>query len=259
MSDLVLYVVSDNICTLTLNRPDARNALSTELLAALDAALWRADGDLEARVIVLTGAGDVFCAGGDLGTMGDRQGDVAQTYGYLSNYVGYFHTMAALGKPTIAAVNGHALGGGTGIVMACDLAIATEAAKFGTPEVTVGIFPMMVMASLFRHVGRKAGMEMILTGERLTAARAAEIGLINRAVPADEFEGVVNDVAAKLTRWSPTVLRLGRRAFYASQDMEFKEALEYLKAMFSLNLLTEDAAEGLRAFNEKRKPKWSGE
>ncbi|MFQ6015191.1 MAG: enoyl-CoA hydratase/isomerase family protein [Anaerolineae bacterium] len=256
--DVVLYQKSDYIATITLNRPEARNALNPQLLEELNDALRTAQRDEGVRVVILTGAGDkAFCAGGDVAGLGADVNPVEGHYARQS-YVEFFQVMARLGKPTLAAVNGHALGGGLGLVLACDLAVAAERATFGTPEINVGLFPMMVMASLFRNVGRKKGMELILTGERISAQEAERIGLINRAVPDDQFEAAVAEMAQKLASFSPAVLKLGRDAFYTMADMSFEDALTYLQGMLTLNLLTEDAVEGIRAFLEKRKPEWKG-
>lgn len=248
MPDPVMYHTADQICTVTLNRPQQRNALSLALLDALDAALKRADTDSEVRAVVLTGAGSVFCAGGDLGEIAAAQDDVTSTYGYLTRYARFFETAEGLGKPLVAAVNGHALGGGLGLVLGCDLALAVEGATFGTPEVSVGIFPAMVLGALFQHVGRKAGMELILSGQRVDAQRALQLGMLNRVVAAPELEREVWALAAQLAQWPPEVLRLGRRAFYAAQDMDSGAALEYLKAMAALNLLSEETRSGVRGF-----------
>ncbi len=256
--ETILYEVQDNIATITLNRPEARNALNDQLLRELNAALRTAGDDEAVRVVVLTGAGDkVFCAGGDLSGMAVGK-PALESYQGRAAYAQVFREMAWLGKPTLAAVNGHALGGGLGLVLGCDLAIAAERATFGTPEIKVGLFPMMVMALLFRNVGRKKGMELILTGERISAQEAERIGLINRVVPDDQFESAVVEMAGKLARHSPATMRLGRDAFYTMADMDFNAALEYLQGMLMLNLLTEDAQEGIRAFMEKREPVWKG-
>jgi enoyl-CoA hydratase/carnithine racemase len=256
--ETILYEVQDGIATITLNRPEARNALNDQLLQELNAALRAAAEDEAVRVVVLTGAGDrAFCAGGDLSGLGVGR-PALESYEGRAAYARVFRQMARLGKPTLAAVNGHALGGGLGLVLGCDLAIAAERATFGTPEIRVGLFPMMVMALLFRNVGRKKGMELILTGERISAHEAERIGLINRVVPDDQFESAVAEMAGKLARHSPAALRLGRDAFYTMADMDFDSALEYLQGMLMLNLLTEDAQEGIRAFLEKREPVWKG-
>jgi enoyl-CoA hydratase/carnithine racemase len=247
----LLYSLADPIATLTLHRPEARNALNADLLRALLEGLLRADADDAARAIVLTGAGPTFCAGGDFASMQREAGSLEAHYA-RQQYADLFRAIARLRKPILAAVNGHAVGGGVGLVCACDLAIAVESAQFGTPETSVGLFPMMVTALLMRNVGRKAALEMMLLGERIGARRAEEIGLINRAVPEAEFESTVRAWAERLARLSPVSTRLGREAIRAQDGMGLDDALTYLNAMLTLNLSTEDAQAGIRTFLEKR-------
>jgi len=169
-----------------------------------------------------------------------------------------FRRLNRLGKPVIARVRGHCLAGGFGLAIGCDLVVASDDSSFGTPEVRRGLMPMMIMATIFRNVGRKKGMELLLTGERISAAEAERLGLINYAVPAAELDAKVDELARRVASMSPAVVRLGRDAFYAMSDMSFDQALEYLQAMLTVNLGTEDAAEGVRAFLEKREPVWKG-
>src|SRR5262249_44764075 len=157
-----------------------------------------------------------------------------------------------------AMVNGHALAGGLGLVVACDVAIAAEDAQLGTPEINVGLWPMMIMATIFRSVPRKRGLELIMTGDKISAAQAAEMGLITRAVPPDALEAEVAARAQKLAGKSPVVMRLGLEAFYRVQDMELEPALQHLQSQLMAVLATEDAREGLAAFLEKRAPQWKG-
>lgn len=249
---------SEGILTLTLNRPEARNTLSPELLEALLGALAGAKADPEVRVVVLTGAGDkAFCAGADLTLMGAGAGRLEGHYA-RRRYLELIEALWHLGKPTIAAVNGVALAGGLGLVLACDLALAAENASFGTPEVNVGLMPMMVMALLQRHMGRKRALELIYTGDRISAARALELGLVNRVDPAWDLPGLARSVAAQIAAKSPAALRLGREAFQAAEDMEFGQALRHLHAMLSVTVATDDAVEGVSAFVEKRAPHWQG-
>ncbi|WP_342381134.1 enoyl-CoA hydratase-related protein [Myxococcus stipitatus] len=252
----VLYEVQGPQALLTINRPKARNALSPSVVKALMDGLERADADSAVRVVVLTGAGEkVFCAGGDLGQM---TGDA----GFLSTHEGrrsYGKLLARfqdVRKPTVARVNGHALAGGLGLVLACDLAVAVDGADLGTPEIDVGLFPMMMMALLQRHVGRKRALELVLTGDRLPAREALSLGLLNRVVPVAELDGAVTALAQKLAGKSQSVLALGRRAFFTAEDLPLPAALEFLSSQLSLNVLAEDAAEGVSAFLEKRPPQW---
>jgi enoyl-CoA hydratase/carnithine racemase len=166
--------------------------------------------------------------------------------------------MAGLGKPIVGRINGHALAGGLGLATSCDLLIAADNATFGTPEINVGVWPMMIQAVLMRNLGRKTLLEMLLLGDRFDAARALQIGLVNRVVPAAELDAAVDEVADKLAKKSPIVMKLGRDSFYRSQDMEFHAALEYLQAQLSLVTLTEDTKEGVMAFFQKREPEFKG-
>jgi len=254
---VVRYQAEGGQALLTIDRPKARNALSPQVLDGLMAALDRAEADPAARVVVLTGAGEkVFCAGGDLGQMGGEGGFLA-THDGRRAYARLLLRLQDIRKPTVARVNGHALAGGLGLVLACDLAVAAEHAEVGTPEIDVGLFPMMMMALLQRHLGRKRALEMVLTGERLPAREALSLGLLNRVVPAAELDTTVGALAGKLAGKSQAVLALGRRAFFTAEDMPLPAALEYLASQLSLNVLTEDAAEGVTAFIEKRPPKWN--
>jgi len=255
----VLYEVAGHVGRLTINRPEARNALSPEVMDGLLAGLDRAAADPEVRVLVLTGAGDkAFCAGGDLGGRGFLQKGFAERHHERRGFADLFRRINRLGKPVIARVRGHCLAGGFGLALGCDLVVASDDSSFGTPEVRRGLMPMMIMATIFRNVGRKKGMELLLTGERISAAEAERLGLINCAVPAAELDARVDELAARIASMSPAVVRLGRDAFYAMSDMGFDQALEYLQAMLTVNLGTDDAAEGVRAFLEKRDPVWKG-
>jgi len=255
----VLYEAKDAIARITLNRPETRNALSPEVVTGLREALLRAGADREVRVVVLTGAGDrAFSAGGDLGGSGFQQKGFVERHHDRGDFAGLFRVLQRLGKPVIARVRGYCLAGGFGLALGCDLVVASDDSSFGTPEIKRGLFPMMIMATIFRNVGRKKGLELILTGERIDAREAERLGLVNHAVPAAELDAKVDELARKLTSLSPAVLRLGRDAFYASADMEFSQALDYLQSMLTLNVGTEDAMEGVKAFLEKRAPEWKG-
>jgi enoyl-CoA hydratase len=254
----LLYEVSDGVARLTLNRPEQRNALSAQLLDELVEAMKAARGDDAVRAVVVTGAGDkAFCAGADLGGFA-ADAPLVDKHFASDRFIELFWLMAELGKPTLCAANGHVLAGGMGLALSCDLVIATEAATFGTPEINVGAFPFMIMAIIYRNVPRKKVNEMLLLGERLSAEEAVQWGLINRAVPADQFDAAVDDWARKLASKSPVVMRLGHDAIYRQQDMNFGDALEYLRSQLSMALSTEDILEGVQAFFEKRDPKWKG-
>jgi enoyl-CoA hydratase len=254
----LLYEVSDLVATVTLNRPEQRNALSPRLLGELNDALRRARDDEEVRAVVLTGAGDkVFCAGADLGGFAADAPLVQKHFG-SDLFLEFFRLMPRLGKPSLCAANGHVLAGGLGLALSCDLVIAKQGATFGTPEINVGAFPYMIMSIIYRNVPRKKVNEMILLGERLSADEAVTYGLANRAVPGEEFDAAVDDWARKLASKSPVLMRLGHDAMYRQQDMALDDALEYLRSQLSLTFTTEDIQEGVQAFFEKRDPQWKG-
>ncbi len=249
MAEHATILVDDTgpVARITLNRPDKRNPIGPgtcgELVAAFAA--------IKANVIVLTGAGPVFSAGGDLSAM-------QQPAARSASLVELFTTMHALGKPIIAMVNGPALAGGLGLMVACDLVIAADTASFGTTEIKVGLWPMMITAELTRSVGRKKTLDMMLTGRKLDAAEALASGLVNRVVPAANLEAETMQLANELAARSPAALALGLRAFYRSQDMEHEPQLRFLEAELGRVLALEDAAEGIAAFLGKRDPVWKG-
>ena len=249
----VLYSVSGHVCTLTMNRPEKKNALSPNLVNELIVALETARDNPEIRVIILEGAGGCFCSGGDLGGMG-KPSKVPQRGGFVELNL----ALQQIGKPVIAKVRKYALAGGLGLMCACQFAIAEDIASFGTPEIDRGIFPMMIMANIFRAVPRRKGLELIFLGERVAAAEAERMGLITRAVPADYLDTAVAEFAEKLASKSPAIVKLGLEAFYAQSDMEIEKALPYLNDMLQKCFATDDAKEGIMAFMQKRKPVWKG-
>jgi len=253
----LLYARRGAVATVTINRPDVRNALSTEVVIELRAALADAKRDREVRVIVVTGAGKIFCAGADLNSFRSEQPELDR-YFQRRNLADLFLEMTELGKPTVARVNGHALAGGFGLVAACDLAVAADDAQFGMPEVNVGVFPMMIMAIVFRSLPRKAAMALMLTGKRIDAAEATRLGLINRHVPAPRLDGDVDALAGELAKKSPIGMKLGLEAFYKMQDMSFPSAMAYLQDQLVLLSLSDDLKEGVNAFFEKREPRFTG-
>jgi len=258
VAEELLYEVSDGVATATLNRPEQRNALNAELLAGLVNAMKRARDDDAVRAVVLTGAGEkVFCAGADLGGFA-ADAPLVQKHFASDLFLEFFRVMPRLGKPSLCAANGHVLAGGMGLALSCDLVIAKEGARFGTPEINVGAFPYMVMSIIYRNVPRKKVNEMMLLGEQISAEQAVEYGLANQVVPAGEFDGAVNEWASKLASKSPVLMRLGHDAMYRQQDMAIDDALEYLRSQLSLTFSTEDIQEGVKAFFEKREPEWKG-
>jgi enoyl-CoA hydratase len=243
---------------LTLNRAERRNALSPELVNALIDALKSADADKSVRAIVITGAGDkAFCAGGDLG--GGPAGDgFFEQHKERGAFAELLLTMRRLSKPTVAAVNGMALGGGFGLVLACDLAVAAEDADLGTPEVLRGLFPMMIAALIYEQLPRKQANHLVLLGAKTKGQAAVEMGVVNSVVPAAEVLARALHFAETAAKLSPSVLQLGKRAIANQADMPFEQKLMFLRDQLTLNLQLEDAAEGITAFLEKREPQWKG-
>jgi enoyl-CoA hydratase len=257
-TDKVLYGVTDGVATIALNDPDTRNALSPELLAGLIKAFKSAREDAEVRCVVLASSHEkTFSSGASLGGFGADAPLVDKHFG-SERFVGLFKLIGALPKPTICAVRGHVLAGALGIALACDLIVASEEASFGTPEINIGTFPFMIMALIYRNVPRKKANELLLLGERWNAQEALAAGIINRVVPADEFDTAVAEWAGKLASKSPVIMRLGKEAMRRQLDMPLDDALDYLRTQLSLALSTEDIVEGVTAFFEKREPQWKG-
>ena len=256
--DTIRYEVAEGVATVTLDQPDTRNALSWELLDDLLAAFTAARDDEAVRCVVLTSSHEkVFSSGGNLGGFAAEVPLVHKHFA-TERFPRLFHLIGTLGKPTICAANGHVLAGALGIALACDLIVAKEEARFGTPEINVGVFPFMIMALIYRNVGRKKTNELLLLGEQISAVQAQEIGIVNRVVPAGEFDATVAEWAGKLAAKSPVLMKLGKDAMYRQQDMAFPDALEFLQSQLTVAFSTEDIVEGVTAFFEKREPQWKG-
>ena len=254
----VLINVEGAIATVTLNRPEQRNPLSPPMMRDLRAALAWCKEEPAVSVVILTGAGDrAFCAGADLSAFGGDTSPLELHHGRHA-LVELFIEMTELGKPIIGRINGHALAGGFGLACACDLLIAVDTATFGTPEINVGVWPMMIQAILRSNLPRKVVLEMIMLGDRWSATQLQEHGLINRVVPADNLDEETQRLAVRIAEKSTAIMKLGRDSFYRQQDMDFGAALEYLQSQVALVMLTEDSAEGRKAFFEKRAPRYRG-
>ena len=211
-----------------------------------------------ARVVVLTGAGDkAFCAGADLGGFA-AEATPLKRHQASHDFVDLFLEMQELGKPIVGRINGHALAGGLGLACSCDILVSIDTATFGTPEINVGIWPMMIQAILSRNIPRKVLLEMEMLGDRWTAIQLQSLGVINRVVAHDQLDPTVNEIAKQLARKSPIAMRLGRDSFYRQEDMDFRAALHYLHGQFLLVSQTEDSKEGIKAFFEKREPDFKG-
>lgn len=247
------------VLTLTINRPEARNALNPEVLEGLISGLGSVPELDDVRVVVLTGAGDrAFCAGADLGGGLTADASIVEQHEQRGMLRRLFEAVEALEVPLIGRINGHALAGGLGVALACDLLIAADDAAFGTPEVRVGLWPYVISALIVEHVGPKRALELMMTGERLTAAEAQRWGLVNRVVPRDGLDAAVDALVAQLLAGAPLALALGRRSFNEARSMSPRAAMAYLHGMLDLTVQTEDVAEGIGAFFAKREPQWKG-
>jgi enoyl-CoA hydratase/carnithine racemase len=256
--DTVRYSVADGVATIALDQPDTRNALSDALLGDLLAALQDARDDGDVRCVVLTSTHEkVFSSGGNLAGFAAEVPLVHKHFA-TERFVRIFSLLGELGKPSICAANGHVLAGALGLALACDLVVAREGARFGTPEINVGVFPFMIMALIYRNVGRKKTNELLLLGEQISAEEAERIGIVNRVVPAASFDDAVREWADKLAAKSPVLMRMGKDAIYRQQDMAFEDALDFLRSQLTIAFSTEDIQEGVKAFFEKREPRWTG-
>ena len=258
----VLYQVDGGVARITINRPERRNAMSWEVMRGLRRVLAAAAEDGAVRVVVLAGTGEhAFCAGADLGKMtgaDDPEAGMVAVHEARGVLADVFGALWGLGKPTVARVQGFALAGGFGLALACDLVVASEKARFGAPEINVGLWPYMITVPLVRSMPPKQALELMLTGRMVDAAEGQRLGFVTRVVPHEELDAAVSELAQTLAAKSPAAMKLGRDAFYAVWDMAAPEALAHLHAMLSLTAQTEDAAEGIDAFLEKRAPRWRG-
>ncbi|HEX4819233.1 MAG TPA: enoyl-CoA hydratase-related protein [Acidimicrobiales bacterium] len=256
--EALLYQVKDGVATITINRPERRNALSWTVMSELRTAFEAAKDDADIRVVVLTGAGDkAFCAGADLTGMRADAG-WAEVHDGRGELARLFRSMWELGKPIVARVRGYALAGGFGVCLACDFVVAADDAQFGTPEIDVGLWPYMITVPLMRSMPPKVALELMMTGRRVDAQEAQRIGFVNRVVPVDQLDAAVDELTATLAAKSPAIMKLGRDSFYAVWDQSAEDALKLLHGMLTITSATHDAAEGIAAFAEKRTPVWKG-
>jgi enoyl-CoA hydratase len=249
----VRYEVRGPAAWLTIDREERRNALSPEVIDGLVQGLARAGGDRDVRAVVVTGAGDrAFCAGGDIGgfaAAGAAESAPAAVSRVLDAL--WHHPL-----PTIARVNGRALGGGFGLMLACDLVVAAEEAEVGTPEIDIGLWPHVITAVIQRTVPRKVALELMLTARRMPAEEALRWGIVNRVVPAAGLDDEVDELVRTIAGKSPAIVRLGKRSFIGAEDLPWGRAIDHLKGTLAENLEADDLVEGVSAFLEKRPPSW---
>lgn len=243
---------------ITINRPERRNAINAAVIAGISGGLARAQSDPAVRAIVLTGAGErAFCAGADLsvgtGTFGHDFARPQQPYADL------LRAARACRLPIVARVNGACMAGGMGLMAMCDLAVAADHAIFGLPEVKIGVFPMQVLSVLTPLLAARDLAELCITGEPIDAATAERLRLVNHVVPADELDAKVAWLLGRITDKSPTAIRRGKYAMEAVAGMTFDQAIAFTETMIGPTSMTRDAAEGVAAFSEKRKPQWTGQ
>ncbi len=254
---MLRYETEGPCAVLTIDDPERRNPMTTEVLAGLLDGVRSAAADAHIRVVIITGAGDrAFCAGGDLS--GGFFEEPLAGHGERGALADLFRAIRQCPKPVVARVNGHALAGGFGLAAACDIVIAVDTATFGTPEVKVGLWPMMISAVLQRLVPQRAAFELMVTGRRIDAAEAQRLGVVSRVVAPGDLDGAIAETVDALVGLSPAVLALGKRAFYAVEDMPLDAALDQLQIGLTAVAMTDDAAEGMRAFIDKRDPVWGG-
>jgi enoyl-CoA hydratase/carnithine racemase len=256
VADDVVYEVRDRAARLTIAREERRNALSPTVIQGLIDSLASAAIDDRAHAVVITGAGErAFCAGGDIGGFQQAAADhdVESAPTAISRLLDalWWHP-----KPTIARVNGKALGGGFGLMLACDLAVAVDDVEMGTPEIDIGLWPHVITAVIQRRLPRSVALELMFTGRRMPAAEASRWGIVNRVVPRGELDASVQELVEQIASKSPHVLRLGKRSFSGAEDQAWGAALQHLKEMLAENLSAEDLVEGVSAFLQKRKPDW---
>jgi enoyl-CoA hydratase/carnithine racemase len=252
--DLILTSKEGAVGRITLNRPEAMNTFTLPFARQLDNALWSMENDPRIRVVIVSGAGKHFCTGISLDQFPSRTQAEAREFLYQIDV--FYHTLARMKTVTIAAVQGYALANGAGLAFACDLTVAADTARFGTTAINVGLICLGPAAPMMRSLGFKKTLEMVLTGDMVSAAEAEKLGLVNRVVPEPELEAAVNSLAAKLANKSPLALQIGKEGINRLRDIPYHQGLDVMDDLFATLCSTEDAVEGVSAFLAKRPPEW---
>ena len=254
--NLVLTEKQNMIGIITLNRPEAMNTFNVPFARALNDTLLDMDQDDDVRVVVIRAAGKHFSTGISLPEFqGKSARELREFLGFMDEF---YHTLPRMQKPVIASVKGAAVANGAGLVFACDLAVAAENARFGTTAINVGLICLGPAVPLARHVGRKKALEMVLTGDIISAPEAQQLGLINKVVPPDDLEAETMKLAAKIAKKSPLAVQIGKTGIYGMSEIPYHQAVDYMDELFASLCGTEDAIEGINAFMEKREPVWKG-
>lgn len=252
--DHLRWEISDHVATITIDRPEKRNAMTGEMYLGLRGWLFALDELPEARVIIIRGEGPAFCAGSDVSSFAGKSAEERDRH--FGHTADFFLAFSQIGKPVIAAPRGYALGGGTAITAAADFAIAEEDALFGVPEIKMGFWPCTVMPPIIRAVGARRAYELFVTGRQFSAAEAVVMGLVTKAAPADRFEEELGAFARQIAETSPFAVQMGKRAFHEIAGIEYNKAVRLMSKHMPILMDSEDAREGIAAFFEKRKPKW---
>ncbi|MBL4600662.1 MAG: enoyl-CoA hydratase [Rhizobiaceae bacterium] len=260
---LVTREITDNILRLRLNNPGRANVLSEAMLDALREAFEFAENEKSIRVVILAANGRIFCSGHDLKELNaarqNQDGGRENFARTMEKCSALMQQIVGLSKPVIADIRAVASAAGCQLIASCDLALATEEAKFSTPGVNIGLFCSTPMVAISRNVSNKHAMEMLLTGDFINAQRAAEIGLINQALPLEKIDAALEELAAKIASKSAMTLAIGKKAFYLQKELPLAQAYEYTSSVMVENMMKQDADEGIRAFIEKRSPEWRDE
>jgi len=254
VAELILTRKENRIGFITLNRPEAMNTFTPEFADQLDRALWNMERDDEVRVIVVDAAGKHFCTGISLDQFNNKTHQ--QYRKFLYGIDAFYHTLAKLNKPTIASVQGFALANGAGLSFACDMTVAADTATFGTTAINVGLICLGPAAPMVKLIGKKKTMELVLTGDMISAAEAEKLGLVNKVVAAEDLAAETLKLAEKLISKSPIALRIGKEGLNRLQDVPYHQGLDSMDDLFAALCATADAEEGVKAFLEKRSPDW---